>query len=240
MKILFTLLSIGEKYSKSCTMLTQELLEYTPYDILISTNNLEYFPKYRQRVQVRENIESEVMLSYGSEFNYNLKYHAFKNIPEGYDAIIYLDCDIKSNFWTDKSTALIQELFLNHDFVATRLNCTITTQLKELDETGNCLFSHKLNSYDVKNWKNKSLYESKLPSEHFFGFRYNKQKLNTFYIKWRELNYQLQATGGTNKSWGDGFEIGVAAYAAGYHNSYDLDFGRQQTILGFQLNGNKL
>ena len=111
--------------------------------------------------------------------------------------------------------------------------------MAELNSTGNCLFKEKMSSYNVNEWEDKSLYESKLPSEHFLGFKYDKNKLTKFYKKWRELNYQLQLVEGA-ASCQDGFEIGIAAFYAGYKNSLDFSFADQQLILGFEFNGNKL
>lgn len=240
MNVLITLLSIGEKYSISCKLLVEELLSNTPFSILISTDNIQYFPTYKERVTVRQNIEEEALRSYGSEFNYNLKYHAFKNIPEGYDVVLYLDCDMKSKFWNESSTQLLGEIFANKEFLGCRFNCTLKTELEQLEKTGKCLFEHKINSYKVKTWKDSSILNSKLPSEHIFGFKYNKVKLEAFYNKWRELNYILQQEPTKHQSWGDGFEIGIAAYTAGYTEVYDVEYGIQQTVLGFQFNGNKI
>jgi len=237
--ILFTLLSIGEKYSKSSQRLIEELLSNTSYDILVSTDNVEYFPNYPKRVTIRQNIEKEAKLLYsGVEFNYNLKFHAFENIPEGYDIILYLDCDIKNNFWSKEGDSKLKTSFSNHDFVACRLNCILKNELSQLNSTGNCLFKHKILSYKADKWEDKSLYESKLPSEHFFGFKYDKNKLTKFYKKWRELNYQLQLVEEA-RSWGDGFEIGVAAFYAGYINSFEFSYTDQQLLLGLEFNGNK-
>jgi hypothetical protein len=238
--ILFTLLSVGEKYSKSCQHLVEELLSNTPHDILISTDNVEYFPNYSKRVTIRQNIEKKAKLSLnGYEFNYNLKFHAFKNIPAGYDIILYLDCDIKNKFWSEESDNKLKDSFTNHDFIACRLNCNLNQQMAELNSTGNCLFKEKMSSYNVNEWEDKSLYESKLPSEHFLGFKYDKNKLTKFYKKWRELNYQLQLVEGA-VSCQDGFEIGVAAFYAGYKNSFEFAMGDQHLILGFEFNGNKI
>lgn len=240
MKTLITLLSIGEKYSNSCKLLIDQLLQNTPYDILISTDDISFFPIYPERVTVRNNMEDGILLNYYTEFNYNLKFHAFKDLPEGYEIVLYLDCDIKNNFWDQKSTELIENILSNYDFVGTRFNCVLKNEIDQLAKTGNCLFKHKIDSYQVLKWEDTSLLEAKLPSEHFFGFKYDKVKLNLFYEKWRELNFLLQKDPVDNRSWGDGFEIGIAAFHAGYTNVYDLEFGRQLTVLGLEFNGNKL
>jgi hypothetical protein len=241
MKILFSLLAIGEKYSKSSIILIDELLSNTKHDVLVTTDSLDYYPRYSTRVTVREDLDKDILLNYGSEFNYNLKYNAFNNIPLGYDCIVYLDCDIKNKFWNKESDLLLEEILVNHDFIASRLNCTLQGELDQLARDGSCLFSHKIDSYEPQKWPDKTLYNSKLPSEHFFALKYDANKLVKFYEKWRELNFILQNQHDKGvKSWGDGFEIGISAYYAGYRDCYDLNFSEQQVKLGLIFNGNKI
>ena len=99
MKILFTLLSIESKnnnYLISAKELIKEILLQTKHDILLSTNSVDFFSDINdERIIIRNNIDDTSKFQYNGEFNYNLKYHAFKNIPPQYDYIIYLDCDIK-------------------------------------------------------------------------------------------------------------------------------------------------
>ena len=65
MKILFTLIALevegNQNYLRSCLTLTDEIVEKTNYDILISTNNVDYFNKVNSsRVFVRNNIKIEI------------------------------------------------------------------------------------------------------------------------------------------------------------------------------------
>jgi len=82
-------------YLQSAKRFVNEVLEQTNHDVLLSTNNLGFFNDViSERFFLRNNIDESSILMYNSEFNYNLKYHAFKDIPINYDVIIYLDCDI--------------------------------------------------------------------------------------------------------------------------------------------------
>jgi hypothetical protein len=246
MKILFTLLSIEDKakmYLTSAKTLTEEILKQTKHDVLISTNNVDFFSEIQnERVIIRDNIHKDSILRYNSEFNYNLKHFAFENLPEGYDCIIYLDCDIKVNGWNDNSELYVTEIMSKYDFGAARLNCYLGKSITELNETGRTLFSHKINSYKIKenHVETDDIMNSQLPSEHFLIFKYDKEKLQKFQEKWGEMNNHLQSINGDGGSWGDGFEIGISARYAGFHNTIDIGHDKWFGILGFVFNGNKL
>lgn len=247
MRVLFTFLSIttgGNDYLISSKNLAKELLNNTPHDVLLTTNNIDFFQNIKNdRFFIRNNIPDDVIFTYrgGSEFNYNLKYLAFKNLPDNYDIIFYLDCDIKNVFWNQNSDEKLKSLMNKYDWVATRLNCVLKNEVKQYKETGVALFSHKIKSYDILNWnENDILMNSCLPSEHFLIFKYNKEKLNKFTQKWEELNYILQTQNGGNGSWGDGFEIGISAKFANYNNTFDMQHGDLETVFGFLFNGNKI
>ncbi len=243
MKILFTLLSIdsGNKmYLESAKRLINEILVLTEQDIYLSTNNSAFFEEITSpRCFIRNNIKEEDVLNYGTEFNYNLKYNAFENLPESYDIILYLDCDIKLKEWTKHSEEYIKNTFIQYDFGATRLNCSMQGSVEEYRKTGTTLFSHKINSYKIleKYSDNDDIMLSLLPSEHFLIFKNDKEKIKKFYQKWSELNSYLQSINGQGGSWGDGFEIGISARYAGYHNP--IEVSAWPSILGLEFNGNK-
>ena len=245
MKILFTLLSIdsgNSMYLQSAKRLVNEILNQTQHDVLVSTNNLGFFEDVSSdRFISRDNIDPSCILKYGSEFNYNLKYNAFENIPGAYDIIIYLDCDIKLDGWNQNSDNHIEHIFKNYDFGATRLNCSMIGSVNEYRETGRTLFSHKINSYKIleKYSDTDDIMLSLLPSEHFLIFKNDADKLKHFYEKWKELNEHLQSINGGGGSWGDGFEIGVSARYAEFHNPIEINQGTWDGILGFKFNGNK-
>jgi hypothetical protein len=245
MKILFTILSIeddAKMYLTSAKTLTQEILNQTNHDVLISTNNVDFFSDIQSnRVIVRDNILKDSTLNYNSVFNYNLKHFAFENLPDGYDCLIYLDCDIKLEGWNNNSESYIVDIMNNYDFGATRLNCYLGKSIIELNETGRTLFSHKINSYKIRENYSQSddIMNSQLPSEHFLIFKYETEKLKKFQERWKEMNDHLQSINGDGGSWGDGFEIGISARYAGFHNTNEISHSIWDGVLGFKFNGNK-
>jgi hypothetical protein len=247
MKILFTLLCIDSSnsmYSDAARRLVHEILDNTSHDILLSTNSSNLLDEFsnNNRIIVRDNISNtDSIIMYGGEFNYNLKYHAFQDIPTEYDILIYLDCDIKFDGWTDYSDKYIENIFTEYDFGATRLNCSMRGSIDEYRQKGRTLFSHKIESYKIiENYHDDDdIMLSLLPSEHFLIFKNDVIKLQKFYEKWRELNSYLQSIEGRGGSWGDGFEIGVSARYAGFHKTIEIGQGTWDGILGFKFNGNK-
>jgi hypothetical protein len=246
MKILFTLLSIESKnnnYLLSAKELIKEILLQTKHDILLSTNNVEFFSDINdERIIIRNNIDDTSKFQYNGEFNYNLKYHAFKNIPPQYDYIIYLDCDIKLENWTTDSDSYFLNTISKYDFAATRLNCVLSDEIGYYLNNQNCLFKHKIVLYNIlEKYKNDDdILKSQLPSEHFFILKNDTEKINMFQQKWKEQNDELQKTGCSSCSWGDGFEIGISARFAGLNNTFEVNFWEWCYLLGFKFNGNKI
>lgn len=246
MKILFTLASIrvnNDNYLKSAKKLTEEILSKTNHDVLISTNDVNFFSEINSdRCIVRDNIRKNTKLTHGYEFNYNLKHHAFEDIDEKYDFILYLDCDIKMLSWTQESDDVFITTMKDFDFGADRLNCELDQQIKELKEKGNCLFRHKITNYDIlsKYPMDDDIMKSLLPSEHFLILKNDPTKVKKFQQKWEEMDYYLQSKNCTSCSWGDGFEIGIAARYAGYHKTINLNPGYWKIKLGLEFNGNKI
>ena len=160
MKILFTMLSIettNKNYLLSAKNLTNEILKNTKHDVLISTNNTDYFNELNtDRCLVRNNIQSSSIFKYGGEFNYNLKHHSFINIPEKYDYIVYLDCDIKLTKWDEKSDEFFINKMVNYNYAADRLNCVLKNEVQEYIDGKSPLFTHKIKS--SKNIKFKNFY----------------------------------------------------------------------------------
>jgi hypothetical protein len=245
MKILFTILSIKTSntyYLGYAYKLINELLRNTPHDILLTTNNLDYFQNIKnKRVLLRNIVPNDVLLEINGEFNYNLKYLCFKNIPKNYDVIFYLDCDIKNTFWNSESDNIVYNLMKKYNCIGTRFGCILGDEIKSYAENNKPLFTHKIESYNILNWKNVSkFYKACLPSEHFLILKYSEYKLNRFSNKWRLLNYTLQNTNNFKGFWGDGFEIGISLEHSKYTKRYNLDSGELSTKLGFVFNGNKI
>ena len=245
MKILFTLLSIkcdNNDYLESAKKLINEILIQTTHDVLLTTNDLNYFSDINnKRFIIRDNIKKDEKLKFEYDFNYNLKHYAFKNIPVTYDFIIYLDCDIKLDGWTLKSEKILEEIMYNKDFGATRLNCTLLDNVLELKQKNETLFKHKIISYNILNNYsiNDDIMFSNLPSEHFLIFSNYINKLDLFQSKWEEMNDYLISINGEGGVWGDGFEIGISARYAGFKNIIEIDQGIWDGDFGFKFNGNK-
>lgn len=244
MNILFTLLALkvdSDMYLNSAKKLTLEILSKTKYDILISTNNIVFFKDITDsRCIIRNNIDSTSILKYGSQFNYNLKYHAFKNISSNYDYIIYLDADIQLSHWTKESEQFMNETMIKYEYGADRLNAILGDEVGYFLNNKSCLFKHKINSYNIlqRYALNDDIMKSRLPSEHFLIFKNSTDKLEKFALAWKNQNDYLQKTENPH-AWGDGFEIGISARMAGYHNSINITCHYWQNILGFKFNGHK-
>lgn len=249
MKILFTTLAIdtnivGQQfYLKSAKKLASEILDKTNHDIMISTNHLSFFKDMssNNRCIIRNNIEQNSVLSFNTEFNFNLKHHSFKDIPVYYDYIIYVDCDIKLDHWTGESDAFMDNIMSEYDYGADRLNCVLEQQIHEFQITGSALFKHKIESYEIlsKYSLEDDILQARLPSEHIFILKNIPNKINKFQQKWSELNSFLQSKKGSGGAWGDGFEIGISARYAGLNKFFNLSTFYWQDTLGFQFNGNK-
>lgn len=245
MKILFTMVAIkvkNDNYLKSAKKLIKEILEKTNHDVLLSTNEVDYFSDINsEKFLIRNNIKKESKFNHGSEFNYNLKHHAFENIDSKYDFLVYLDCDIKLKKWTDFSEQFFTTIMSEYEFGADRMNCKLSTQIEELKQKGNCLFSHKIKNYDILEQYGMSddIMESLLPSEHFLILRNEPKKVKLFQKKWEELNNYLQDKNCSSCSWGDGFEIGISARFAKFHKTIHLSPNYWNSQLGFEFNGNK-
>lgn len=245
MKILFTILSLkisNDLYLSAASRLTNEILSNTNCDVLINTNNPNYFSnnfKNNSRVIIQELILYDNIIVYTNpavDFNYNLKHLAFKYIPSHYDAVVYLDCDIKLDHWNDNSIKLITEIISNYDIGATRTECVLQHEVDNFDKA---LFKHKILAYKISETyqPGHKIYSAKLPSEHFLVIK-NNEKLNIFQKEWEKLDKYLQSISGGHGSWGDGFEIGISAALADMSMKEVSNYEWTQ-VLGLVFNGNK-
>lgn len=245
MKILFTMLSISvdnDIYIESALNLTKEILYQTNHDILISTNKPILFNHIsNHRLTIRNNLDNFSVYRFENEFNYNLKHFAFQNISSIYDYIIYLDCDIKLNVWSSLSDSFMINTMSKYDFGADRLCCLLKDEISYYIKAQRCLFAHKIKYYDIiKRFSmDHDIMDARLPSEHFLILKNIPEKIIKFQKSWQEQSIFLQNTGCTGCAWGDGFEIGIAARNAGFHNLYNIDAAHWKNTLGFQFNGNR-
>jgi hypothetical protein len=244
MKGVFTLLSINcgtTMYLNSSSILIDEILNQTSFDIIVTTNDVNFFSdKLNERVLIRGINDNNLIFSYNNGFNYNLKYLCFEDIPEIYDYIIYLDCDIKLDGWNEKSTNLIDFHLQNHEVIGTRFEAILKNEYQHyLDGIGHT-FSHKINSYEISKYDlNDDIFESRLPSEHFLIIKNDPQKITLFVNKWKQMNFYLQSKNGNGGSHCDAFEIGISLRSAGLNDIYNMSYGVSTIDLGFKFNGNK-
>ena len=198
MKILFTTTVIKRKnndYLVAAKKLINQILEKTKHDILISTNEIDFFSDIKNnRLTVRNNIKETSKFSIGTEFNFNLKYHSFEGISDKYDYIIYLDCDIKLEKWSNDTDIMIEKVMNGYDFGADRITATLGQQINEFKKDGKCLFQHKIRQYNIleEYGDDHDIMNSTLPSEHFLIIKNDTKKIEKFYKKWEELNNHLQ------------------------------------------------
>ena len=244
MRGVFTLLSINcgnPMYLDATSNLIDEILEQTNFDIILTTNEVNFFSnKSNDRVIIREINDSSLILNYSGGFNYNLKFLSFQNIPENYDYIIYLDGDIKLKGWGQESINLIEGLLENNEIIGTRFNAILKNEYQYFLDKRSNTFSHKFGSYEISKYDpNDDIFESRLPSEHFLILKNIPNKIKIFSDNWGEMNTFLQNKNGEGGSYCDAFEIGISLRKAGLNDIFDMSYGDTVTILGFEFNGNK-
>jgi hypothetical protein len=137
--------------------------------------------------------------------------------------------------------SFLKSIFVDRDFGATRLNCILSDEINYYKTNQNCLFRNKIELYNIlQNFDElDDIMGSQLPSEHFLIFKNNPEKLKLFSEKWKEMSNHLQSTNCDSCSWGDGFEIGISARFAGFHDTIEINHGDWKDVLGFKFNGNK-
>lgn len=246
MKTLFTVVAFSIKgldnYLESAKKLAENIISNSPHDILITTNKKEYFKDIESsRVIVREHSDPDLKFIINSEFNYNSKYEAFINLPQGYDVIFYVDCDIKLTHWDDKTEEYLKDFFSKYDFGATRLNATFNYHYHSYKETKQDLFWHKFEGHELLNVdSNDVIFSAVFPSEHYLIFKYNKEALEKFAQEWKKLSFFLQNKDNPYGTLCDGFEIGLALARANITNVKEIHWVDHVVILGLQFNGNRL
>ena len=83
-------------YTTYAKRLINDVLNKTPYDIMVTTNHPSYFVdennNWSGRVKIKEN-KLEHHKTHVGAFNQLLKFTAIEDIEEKYDWVLYLDCD---------------------------------------------------------------------------------------------------------------------------------------------------
>ncbi len=245
MNNLFTMLSLGEKYTKYSVKLVNNLLERTPHDVRISTDHPLLFQDINNTrltvIDITEKVQLNLIGLGG--FNYNLKFYAFENIPTHYDTIFYLDCDQEITMWDDDRFQILINSFFEQgkDFIATRTDAILRGHIQNyrVDKQPD-LFAHKIENYGLtfENTPEEWL-DARMPSEHFFILKNDPKKIKVFYFTWKMLNALSEQLKDKNHgTWGDGFEIGIAAKNANY-TAVSVGGDIQAHVFGINFNGNK-
>jgi hypothetical protein len=231
----------AEIYGTFCKRLIDDVMTKTPFDIMVCTNEINFFDdskeKWKDRLSFKEELFKQHKLSVGP-FNQLLKFLAIKDIPKKYDWVIYVDCDagIASKWDMDAINNIFSEWeSSNYEMVAQRTNCILKNELRDHEEKlkienehrekgvyyynpGN-LFSAKFLYYNVNSetcsntWLN-----AVLPSEHLLVIK-NNEKLQKMAECFEDFCFQFEKQ--VNMDYiitfdMEAFEIGVSAAVAGY------------------------
>jgi hypothetical protein len=234
----------SEIYATFAKRLINDVLTKTPYDIMITTNNIDNFSdviglnnsKIIIRHELLENHKTHVGV-----FNQLLKFNAIKDIDKKYDWVLYLDCD--AGFTEKIDVNVLEKLIDNwesggHDMVALRTNATyVDSELQYLDGLSNnksYLFDNKFKFYGIKpEWRG-----SCFPSEHILLIK-NNEKLQVMANEFETFCTLFETQDESHPITFDmeAFEIGVSAFLAGY-NVGEMDWNNQCNVLkvGFNYN----
>jgi hypothetical protein len=237
----------AEIYATFAKRLIDDIMNKTPYDIMVTTNEVEHFKddieKYEDRVIIREELLEKHKLVVGV-FNQMLKFFSIKNIDQKYNWVLYLDCDAGlTGLWDIKeiNTSIKSWESDGYDMVATRTDAILINELKDHEDKvekhkikikenpsntffeGN-LFSNKFIFYNVSTdggpleW-----FDSVLPSEHVLLLK-NNEKLSKMCKNFEDFCYKFESQDVNRIQTVDmeAFEIGVSAKLAGYKT---VDFG---------------
>lgn len=230
----------AEIYATFAQRLIEDIMNKTPYDIMVTTNEPEHFigkkDIYGDRVIIRTELLENHRLTVGV-FNQLLKFYTIKDIDSKYDWVLYLDCDAGlTNSWnvTDVENLLNRNLSIGYDMLATRTNCILKYELMDHETkflnyqnsvnsgvpnpyfAGN-LFSNKFIFYEVSSEKGpKEWFDAVLPSEHVFMVK-NDNKLPIMCKIFEDFCFKFETQGEYPVTVDmEAFEIGVSALLAGY------------------------
>jgi hypothetical protein len=234
----------SEIYTTFAKRLISDVLTKTPYDVMISTNELSYFEDYKSN--------NRVLINYCTlgehktnvfAFNQLLKFYAIKDIDRKYDWVLYLDCDAGFTERVDEQAIenyLSQLDSLGYDMSALRTDATYDLSKKDFIDSGGRrewpkpLFNDKFIFYGINDdWSG-----AKFPSEHILLIK-NNEKLNVMTSEFEKFCYKFESQNESNVITYDmeAFEIGVSAHLAKY-NMCEMTWNRQCDLfkVGFNYN----
>lgn len=247
----------AEIYATFAKRLVDDIMNKTPYDIMVTTNEIQHFQeeieKYGDRVILREELLTDHKLVVGV-FNQLLKFFTIKNIDSKYDWVLYLDCDagLTGPWVKDSIENQLDEWYSKgNDMVATRTDAILINELRDHEEklakykiqiqenpSNNFfvdnLFTKKFVFYDVSTENGPfEWFDSVLPSEHVFLVK-NNDKLPVMCKNFEDFCFKFESQDLMYPQTVDmeAFEIGVSAKLAGYKTA---DFGNHGLYHVFQI-----
>jgi len=234
----------SEIYTTFAKRLINDVITKTPYDVMISTNEPNYFEEYKSNLRVMINnctLDGHKTNVY--VFNQLLKFNAIKNIDKKYDWVLYLDCDAGFTEKVDDNAVenYISQLdSMGFDMSALRTDATYDISKKDYIDSGGRtewpkpLFNDKFTFYGI----NDSWSGAKFPSEHILFIK-NNEKLEIMASELEKFCSMFESQDETNVITYDmeAFEIGVSAHLAKY-NMCEMTWGRQCDLfkVGFNYN----
>lgn len=242
----------AEIYATFADRLVSDVMEKTPYDVMVSTNYPEFFQekvdKYGERIIINYDPLDNHKIAVKS-FNQLLKFFAIKNIDSKYDYVLYLDCDaglIENNIPEQINRHLNEWESLGFDAFACRTDCTFNEELdrfKTVESTqkysDKSIFHGKFFLYPEYQEKLEKYVGACFPSEHILLLK-NNHKLQTMaeifedfcfkYVERQDINNLICEDM-------EAFEIGMSAHLAGYKFK-DLGSWGHHDLLKVKFNGN--
>jgi hypothetical protein len=234
----------SEIYATFAKRLINDVLTKSPYDVMVTTNNIDNFSDVISNNDKRVIIRHESLKNHKTHvgaFNQLLKFYSINNIDKKYDWVLYMDCDAgliepieieklenQIDYWES----------LGHDMVALRTNATYVESenryIESLTSGENNLFDAKFRFYGIKpEWRG-----SCFPSEHVLLIK-NNEKLQVMCTEFESFCTQFETQDETYPITFDmeAFEIGVSAFLAGY-NVGEMGWGTSLDTLKIGFNHN--
>ena len=257
----------AEIYLKYAQRLANDVLQKTPYDFRICTNEPEAFDKVVKDSNGRVSVlhddlrNNRVWVSYsGMTFNQLLKHIAFREVDSRYDWAMYVDCDI--GIIAPMRLDLVKTMISNMESVGEdALGAISHGKVRPLVEryeewlthkhgrepySSEHLFAPKFRFYEVSTTTSTDDWlDAYLPMEHLFMLR-NNEKLPLFYEHFKQFCKKFETQDRVDETGTfvpfqtadmEAFEIGVSASLAGYKWK-NLDSWIHHDVLGFKFNGN--
>jgi hypothetical protein len=233
----------SEIYTTFAKRLIDDVINKTPWDLMISTNRDDLFNDITSNRVTINKVNLGGHKTHVGAFNQLLKFYAIKNIDTTYDYVLYMDCDAG---FTDVISVDDVERMINYwenegfEMLALRTDATYEWAEQEFSQTIDFkswpkpLFNDKFLYYGVKpEWRG-----SKLPSEHIFLVK-NNEKLVKMSEHFENFCFEFEKQDEYNPVTFDmeAFEIGVSAHLAGI-NMGEMGWGNQVEIFKVGFNAN--